>query len=49
MHQTHAGSRPLRDAVKEALGEVQIMPLLQGQVEISNALGLHLWSANDFT
>ena len=52
MHQIHAGSRPLRDAVKEApleaLGEVQIMPLLRRQVEISNGLGLHLRAANQF-
>ncbi len=52
MHQIHAGSRSLQDAAKEArleaLGEVQLMPLLRRQAEISNGLGLHLRAANQF-
>jgi phosphocarrier protein HPr len=52
MHQIHAGSRSLRDAAKaaplEALGEVQIMPLLRRQVEITSGVGLQLRAANQF-
>ncbi len=42
----------MRDAAKaaplEALGEVQIMPLLRRQVEITSGLGLQLRAANQF-